>query len=121
MAIEDAQAQGGENQQACARKQNSDQSNGQLALFSVEAKRDRVDQVGRCRTPIRTMIDVVSAKSPAIAPAVRRASSSSFRASRPAYTGIKEAESTPSPNRFCRKLGMRNAALKASAASELPK
>ena len=27
---------------------------------------------------------------------------------------MKDAESTPSPNRFCRKLGMRNAALKAS-------
>ena len=37
------------------------------------------------------------------------------------YTGMKDAESTPSPNRFWRKLGMRNAARKASAASELPK
>ena len=33
--------------------------------------------------------------------------------------GMKEAESTPSPNRFWRKLGIRKAALKASAASEL--
>jgi hypothetical protein len=30
---------------------------------------------------------------------------------------MNEAESAPSPNRFCRKLGMRNAALNASAAS----
>jgi len=34
---------------------------------------------------------------------------------------MKEAESTPSPKRFWRKLGMRKAALNASAASELPK
>jgi hypothetical protein len=34
---------------------------------------------------------------------------------------MKEAERTPSPKRFCRKLGMRKAALKASAASEVPK
>jgi hypothetical protein len=34
---------------------------------------------------------------------------------------MNEAESTPSPNRFCRKLGIRNAALNASAASEVPK
>jgi len=31
---------------------------------------------------------------------------------------MKEAESAPSPNRFWRKLGMRNAALNASAASD---
>jgi hypothetical protein len=34
---------------------------------------------------------------------------------------MKEADNTPSPNRFCRKLGILNAALKASAASEVPK
>jgi hypothetical protein len=34
---------------------------------------------------------------------------------------MKEADSTPSPNRFCRMLGMRMPALKASAASELPR
>src|SRR3954467_10335143 len=34
---------------------------------------------------------------------------------------MNEAESTPSPNRFCKKLGILNAALKASAASEEPK
>jgi hypothetical protein len=34
---------------------------------------------------------------------------------------MKDAESAPSPNRFCRKLGMRNAALNASAAAEVPK
>jgi hypothetical protein len=30
---------------------------------------------------------------------------------------MNDAESAPSPNRFCRKFGMRKAALKASAAS----
>jgi hypothetical protein len=34
---------------------------------------------------------------------------------------MNDAERTPSPKRFCRKLGIRNAALKASAASEVPK
>ena len=35
-------------------------------------------------------------------------------------TGMNDAESTPSPKRFCKKLGMRSAALNASAASEFP-
>jgi hypothetical protein len=34
---------------------------------------------------------------------------------------MNEAERTPSPKRFWRKLGIRNAALNASAASEVPK
>jgi len=34
---------------------------------------------------------------------------------------MKEAERTPSPKRFWRKLGILNAALKASAAAEVPK
>src|ERR687889_303087 len=34
---------------------------------------------------------------------------------------MKEAESAPSPKTFCRKFGMRNAALKASIASEAPR
>ena len=50
----------------------------------------------------------------AIAPATRPASSFASRASRFAYTGMNDAESTPSPKRFCKKLGMRNAARNAS-------
>src|SRR6266568_4047349 len=34
---------------------------------------------------------------------------------------MNDAERTPSPKRFCKKLGMRSAARKASATSELPK
>jgi hypothetical protein len=34
---------------------------------------------------------------------------------------MNEAESTPSPNRFCNRFGMRKAAFSASATSELPK
>jgi hypothetical protein len=34
---------------------------------------------------------------------------------------MNEAERTPSPNRFWRKLGSLNAALKASAAADVPK
>jgi hypothetical protein len=34
---------------------------------------------------------------------------------------MKEAERTPSPKRFCRKFGILKAALKASAASEVPR
>jgi hypothetical protein len=49
------------------------------------------------------------------------ASDSRWRARRLAYTGMNEAERTPSPKRFWRKFGIRKAALKASAASEVPK
>ena len=75
---------------------------------------------GVAATPASTSRDVTSARKASTAPATRLASSSSPRASSlpPAYTGMKEAESTPSPNRFCRKLGMRKAALNASAASD---
>jgi hypothetical protein len=34
---------------------------------------------------------------------------------------MNDAERTPSPNRFCRKFGILNAALKASAAADVPK
>src|ERR1041384_869112 len=34
---------------------------------------------------------------------------------------MKDADNAPSPNRFCRKLGMRNAALQASASASRPK
>ena len=34
---------------------------------------------------------------------------------------MKEAESAPSPKTFCKKFGMRNAAWKASIASEVPR
>ncbi len=43
------------------------------------------------------------------------------RATSGAYTGMNDADSAPSPNRFCRKLGMRNAALNASASTPRPK
>ena len=37
------------------------------------------------------------------------------------YTGTKLADRTPSPSRFCSKLGMRIATAKASATDEFPK
>ena len=50
-----------------------------------------------------------------------RAPSSSPRAIRPANAGMKEAERVPSPRRFRITLGIRKAALKASAVAPLPK
>ena len=44
-------------------------------------------------------------------------SSSSSRA----YTGMNDADSTPSPSRFCSRFGIRSAALKASAAAPTPR
>ncbi len=76
---------------------------------------------GASSMPASTSTDTVSASSAATAAATADASRAWSRARRPAYTGMKEADSTPSPNRFWRKLGIRNAALNASAASEVPK
>ena len=50
-------------------------------------------------------------------PARRARSSSSSRE----YTGMNDADSTPSPSRFCSRFGMRSAALKASAAAPTPR
>src|SRR5437870_1371781 len=69
---------------------------------------------GVARTPARTSIATIKASSDATAPATRSASRLSSRARRAAYTGMKEAESAPSPNRFCRKFGIRKPALKAT-------
>ena len=49
--------------------------------------------------------------------AICAAASCSPRARSPACTGMNEPESAPSPKRFCSRLGMRNACVKASAAS----
>ncbi len=72
-------------------------------------------------TPASTSTEVTSISRAATAPATRRASSFSPRATRFAYTGMKEAERTPSPKRFWRKFGIRKAALNASADALLPK
>src|ERR1035437_2288271 len=72
-------------------------------------------------TPTTTSTVAMSASSENTAPATRPASSSSPSASSLAYTGMKDAESTASPKRFWRKLGMRMAALNASAASDVPR
>jgi hypothetical protein len=73
---------------------------------------------GVARTPNSTRMATTSASSAPTAPATRSASFRSPRATSEAYTGMNDADNAPSPNRFCRKLGMRNAALKASAASD---
>jgi len=71
--------------------------------------------------PINTRVEINNERMPAIAFATFAASSCLFCAINFAYTGINEAERTPSPKRFCKKLGILKAALNASAASELPK
>ena len=76
---------------------------------------------GVSSTPASTSTETARPSSAATTPAAVRASSSRPRARNPAYTGMNEADSTPSPKRFWRKLGIRNAALNASAASDVPK
>ena len=66
---------------------------------------------GVASTPSSVKIVVTSETSPATAPATLRASSSRPSARSAAYTGMNEALRTPSPSRFCRKLGILNAAL----------
>ena len=72
-------------------------------------------------TPIRTMSEMKSARIVANTPATRPASSSFPSASSFAYTGMKDAERTPSPKRFCNEFGMRSAAMNAPVAIEFPK
>ena len=75
-------------------------------------------RIGVANTPTSTIAPTTIASSAATAPATRSAVFCSPRATSAAYTGMNEADSAPSPNRFCRKFGMRNAALNASAASD---
>ncbi len=76
---------------------------------------------GVASIPTATSRPVASASNPNTAPATRSASFESPFPSSPAYTGMNEPESTPSPKRFCRKLGMRSAALNTAAIPELPR
>jgi len=80
-----------------------------------------VTSTGAKTTPRITTTDTARASSAPIAPATRSASSCSFPETSPAYTGMKDAERAPSPKRFWRRLGMRKAAVKASAAAEVPR
>jgi hypothetical protein len=76
---------------------------------------------GAAKMPRATSTATSSDRSPNTAPATRSASSRRPSPRSRAYTGMKEAESTPSPKRFCRTLGMRSAAVKAPASAELPR
>ena len=89
-------------------------------LLAGEARRDRramssgvASDADQPRAP-----QTISASSAPTAPATRSASRRSPRDSSAAYTGMNDADSAPSPNRFWRRFGMRNAALNASAASD---
>src|SRR6185437_10140248 len=72
------------------------------------------------RTPSATPTATIKARMAATAPAVRPASSSFPSRTRPAYTGMNEAESEPSPNRLFRIFGIRDAYIHASAAIDWP-
>ncbi len=72
-------------------------------------------------TQTSTRALTASAISENTAPATRSASLRSPFATSAAYTGMKDADSAPSPNRLLRKLGMRKPAVNASAAAESPK
>ena len=53
--------------------------------------------------------------------ATREASSRRPSASRRAYTGMNDADSTPSPSRFWSRFGIRSAARNAAAAGDSPR
>src|SRR5436190_1769683 len=74
---------------------------------------------GVANTPTRTSSDTTRARIDATAPATRSASRRSPFATNAAYTGMKDADSAPSPNRFCRKLGMQHVAANLAAERDL--
>ena len=106
MAVEDAEAPRRQHEQTGARKQDADDRDRQL-----RASRPRspgamsATSSGVASTPSSTSVPVTSASSAATAPATRAACSRSSRATSAAYTGMNDADSAPSPNRFCRKFG----------------
>ncbi len=146
--VENAEAPRGENEHASARKENSHERRRERILGRCRARRRSQRRTtpeesvakgattlterapppariptscGAARTPPRTMTEATSASALKTAPASSAASRFSPRASVPAYSGMKDAESTPSPNRFCSMFGMRNAPWKASFASDAPR
>ena len=72
------------------------------------------------RIPIATTAAITAISSPRIFPASRLAASRSSSSSRE-YTGMNDAESTPSPSRFWSRFGIRSAALKTSAVAPTPR
>ena len=74
-------------------------------LLAGEAGRDQRDEERRGEDADEDDRATTSASSAPTAPATRSASRRSPRATSAAYTGMNDAESAPSPNRFCRKFG----------------
>jgi hypothetical protein len=71
--------------------------------------------------PMSASAAVSSTRTDAMTELTRLASAVSPRSIMPAYTGMNEAESVPSPSRLRMTLGMRSAARNASAAAPSPK
>ncbi len=71
--------------------------------------------------PSNAAAAVSSTSSDAITPDSLRASSTSPRSIIPAYTGMNDADSVPSPSRLRMMFGIRSAARNASAAAPSPK
>ena len=103
-------------------KENAHECDRELALRARKSRRDEPDEPRRDEHSqhARAATSRPRAARPRRPPRACAASSSPSARSR-AYTGMNDAESTPSPKRFCRKFGMRNAALNASAASPSPR
>jgi hypothetical protein len=81
-----------------------------------------VVMAGASPIPRRASTPEASRSNPKTAPARARAVLLSGRSLKAAYTGMKEAERVPSPNRFRSVFGMRSAARNASAGTlSLPK
>ena len=109
-------------EQPGAREEDPDEAHGEVALLAREAVGHEVDDQRR-REHAERDEDRRSASRAGRTPRRRRGRpprSSPCARSR-AYTGMKDAESTPSPKRFCRKFGIRVAEPKASAASDVPR
>ena len=118
MAVQHAEAPRGQHEQPGARKQDAHELDGQLALVALESRRDRGNQHRRREhadddqdrdDERQERADGAGHPVGVLALAAR---------DERRVHGMNDADSAPSPNRFCRKLGMRNAALKASAASD---
>src|SRR5260370_5343642 len=78
-------------------------------------------RIGVASTPASTSTDITSISSAKIVRATCAASRSRPCARSPAWTGMKEPDSAPSPKRFCSRLGIRSAAVNASASACRPK
>jgi hypothetical protein len=121
MAVEDAEAPGRQHEEPRAGKQDPHQPDGDFALLPREPRRDDGDEPWREEDPDQHQHRGRQSEKRGDRRGDPPGLGFVARGPEPGVYRMNEAERTPSPKRFCRKLGMRKAALNASAASEVPK